>query len=519
MALSIVRQRLAYYGAGDLIAALPAHNLMEWVPHPAATPPTALVIGAYDGRDILAYMKSFGGSPRKMQYCFRPAKRRLNASTAQSLTLDEVVKLPLNAPFRYNADTSEPGKSNFDIIIQWYFMGIIKHEVGYDYVKYCPRLYNALKKIDAKKRAEGESGRSESEEPRAAQDQPSRYRGHPGKQAGIGRHLISPARTPVKSPSASMSDDEHSDLDKLHRYLDSCGVLYLLKNLPDSDEVQFVEQDYLLDAQPRKLFMGHHKEQGNDIYAYMRKSRKFHKIKFFIEDTRAPSKTAIRSEDVAKQRILHPFNKTYPKDTHSIGQDEKARLTLMVKWYFIAAGIAKDCVLKETKAYPERLRNALEYIAKRMGAASVSSPLVGYERQFELHATPEEASSTIDESHIQFALAEVKSNLSPSSITCGAVPPRPSTAHAERLNNSSNAVDVSELRGTKRTAEDAEFEDLAEIVSQVLTADRDLTNQIEDIDKQIELLRTQRRDLVEKKNDVKRRFRRQALAVASKTVD
>ena len=103
MALSIIKQRIAYYGAGDLIAALPAHDLMNWVPHPAATPPKALVIGTSGGRDILAFMKSLGGSPRRVQYCFRPANRRLNASTAQPLTLDEVVKLPLNAPFRYSA--------------------------------------------------------------------------------------------------------------------------------------------------------------------------------------------------------------------------------------------------------------------------------------------------------------------------------------------------------------------------------------------------------------------------------
>ncbi|RYN15882.1 hypothetical protein AA0119_g12795 [Alternaria tenuissima] len=515
MALSIIRKRIAYYGAGDLIAALPAHDLMDWVPHPAATPPKALVIGTYDGRDILAFMKSFGGSPPRVQYCFKPANRRLNASTAQPLTLDKVVKLPLNAPFRYSADTSEPGKSNFGIVIQWYFMGKIEPEI--DYVKYCPRLYNALEKIDAEKRAEKESGKPEPEEPRGAQDQRPSHRSHTGIEARIARQLVTPVKSPVKSPLVSMSDDEHSDLNKLHSYLDSYDALYLLKNLPDADEVQFVNQDFFLDAQPRKLFMGRHKEQGNDIYAYMRKLRKFHKIEFYIEDKRAPSKTAIRSEDVAKQRILHPFDKTFPKGTHSIGQDEKARLTLMVKWYFIAAGIAKGCVLRETKAYPERLRSALEYIAKRMGAASVRTPLVGYERQTEPETTSEEASPIIDESHIQFTLAEVTPNPLSSPITSRTTPPRPSTAHAEQLNNPSNAVDAPELRGTKRTAEDAEFEDLTKIVSRVLTADQNLTNQINDIDKQIEQLQTQRRDLVEERKDAKRRFIRQTLAIASRT--
>jgi chromosome segregation ATPase len=78
-------------------------------------------------------------------------------------------------------------------------------------------------------------------------------------------------------------------------------------------------------------------------------------------------------------------------------------------------------------------------------------------------------------------------------------------------------VNAPELRGTKRTAEDAEFDDLAELVSQVLNADRDLTRKIHDVDKQIELLQTQREDLIEKRKDLKRRFTRQTLAVASRT--
>ncbi|KAH6612383.1 hypothetical protein C7974DRAFT_322549, partial [Boeremia exigua] len=425
--------------------------------------------------------------------------------------------LPLNAPFKYNADTSEPGKSNFGVVIQWYFMGKIKHKVDYDYIKYCPRLYNALKKIDAEKRAEKTVEILGPEEPRGAEYQRSGHRGHPGIGAGITSRLITPVKSPAESLLVNISNDEHSDLDKLHTYLDSYGALYLLKNLPDPDEVQFLNQSFLVDAQPRKLLIGHHKERDNEIYAYMRKSRKFHEIKFYIEDLRASSKTAIRSEDVAKQRILHPFDKTYPKGTHSIGQDEKARLTLMVKWYFIAAGIAKDCVLRETKAYPERLRNALEYIAKRMGAASIRPPVVGYERQTEPETTSEEANPVIDKSHVQLCPAEVTPNLSSSRIQTNSDSPRPSTTHVEQLDKSSNTVDDPEVRGRKRTAEDAEFEDLAEIVSQVLTVDRDLTNQINDIDKQIELLQTQRRDLVEERKDVKRRFRRQTLAIASRT--
>jgi hypothetical protein len=146
----------------------------------------------------------------------------------------------------------------------------------------------------------------------------------------------------------------------------------------------------------------------------------------------------------------------------------------MVKWYFIAAGIAKHCVLRETKAYPERLWSALEYISKRMGAASVRPPLVEYERQTEPETTSEVANPTIDESHIQFALAEITSNLISPPITSRTAPPCPSTAHEEQSSNSFNAADALKSRVTKRTAENAE---LAESVSQVLIADGDLTDQ------------------------------------------
>jgi hypothetical protein len=50
----------------------------------------------------------------------------------------------------------------------------------------------------------------------------------------------------------------------------------------------------------------------------------------------------------------------------------------------------------------------------------------------------------------------------------------------------------------------------------VLTEDGNLTHQIDDIDKQIGLLQKQRKDLVEKK-DVKKRFTRQTLRIASRT--
>jgi hypothetical protein len=106
-----------HHGADDLIAILPANDSMRWEFHPAANPSRALVIGARDACDVLAFMESVGGSPRRVRYCLKPLTRRLNASTAPLLSLDEVMESQLNVPFGYNADTSERGKRNFASVI------------------------------------------------------------------------------------------------------------------------------------------------------------------------------------------------------------------------------------------------------------------------------------------------------------------------------------------------------------------------------------------------------------------
>jgi hypothetical protein len=149
-----------------------------------------------------------------------------------------------------------------------------------------------------------------------------------------------------------------------------------------------------------------------------------------------------------------------------------------------------------------------------MGAASVETRVVGCEQQTKPRTISNEASQTIDESHIQLTLAEVTPSPLSSAIESRIAPPALSTAHAEQLNNSPNAVDAENSRATKCTAEDAEFDGLAEIVPQVLP---DLKHQIYDINEQIRLLQTQRRDLLVKKKDVKKRFTRQTMPVASRT--
>lgn len=532
MALNKIRQRIAYYGAESLLALLPSPESMNWIPHPAATPSTALVIGTHNGREILAFIMSSGVKPREVRYCSKPTGDPVHSSTIQPLTQEEVLRLPLNTPFKYNADISQRGKSNFSTVIQWYFMGLIENGMECDYVDYCPRFYDALKKIDAALHAEKElkvsrntpmmtEERLEPENSRSAYGLRSTHRANVSEKKDTAAEQLTTQQLVIsaETSSAGVSDDENSDFSKLYKYLNSEGALYLLENIPEPDVVQFVDQNFLHEALPKKLFVGRHLKTQDHIYAYMRQSRDFHEIKFYTEDRYGRSKRNIPSKDVAQQSILHPFNKTYPKDSHSIDQGEKARLTLMVKWYFIAAGIAKNCVLRETKAYPERLRSALEYIAKRMGPAAVKPPRVASVEQTESGNIPDDTS----ESCIQSTALEVMPLPSYLSVTSRTVPCQPATAHEEQPVTMSNTTDSPLLHGTKRTAEDAEFEDLARLLSEdlarITSEDQDLTKRMNDIDRRREVLQMQLQNLDEEwkelhaqRKDVRTSFKRRSSA-------
>lgn len=525
--MDVIRKRIdEEYNGKDLLNSLPSHNSMKWVPVPSEITTNshlALVIGHAKGRDILAILMRFGDKPREVRYC---SKSRYSPSDSYTmLQQDDIVRLPLFAPFKYNADISKAAKRKFSIVIKWYFMlkGLLTDGTGGDFTDYCKRFYDALRKIEAGQEEEAMSGRKRRTSAAAATVEESPDPDEPKSmyplRSGRLHHGPEPQQdqlaTPVETPLSADDGDDNPDYIKLCRYLDSHGELYLLKNMPEADCVQFVEQNFLPEAQHKKLFVGRHKS-GDDIYAYMRPCRNQHEINFWIEGNMEPRRAS--TEDVAKQRIFHPFNKTFPKDGHNMDQADRARLTLIVKWYFIAAGLAKDFVLKETKAYPERLRSALDYIAHRMGPAA-ASPESSTPQSKDSRPGNFIPSTPIDESHIQSTLANVPT----------ASPPTHDAPRSATRIIPVPTIDPSP-RGIKRTAEDAEFEDLAKL----LVEDQTLTKQVNLADEVLETLDLQRQAFMEKWNsqhnaaltkrqtlearrgDVRKRFKRQSLAVAGK---
>ncbi|RAR08230.1 hypothetical protein DDE83_006071 [Stemphylium lycopersici] len=429
------------------------------------------------------------------------------------MTQDEVIRAPLIAPFKYLTEGSKPMKRKFSMVIRWYYLckGLIQNIDG-DPDDYGKRFATIVRKIEEDKRDEenGDLNRSERngetvEESPEPDDEDSASSPRSASNSRMANptnsNKIEPQSPSIQSP-ALKKKEANPDLRRLREYLEAHGALYLLDNLPEASEIQFSDQTFIPEAQPKKLFVGRHAETLHDIYGYMVPlPRGFHEVRFYVEDSRRMDH--ITTETVAKHRIVHPFNKCYPKQPGSVEQSDRARLTLMVKFYFIAAGITTNCVLKETKQFPARLKVALDYIAERMGPASVKPPeRTTIEDVLADTASSRDESSSessyFDENDIQTTLAAEPSRPSPQqappkkfSVARKSAPSiirrptpndaishRPSimpTTKANATTPDATPTPMAPPRSiTKRSAEDEEFEDLA----RMLLKEQNLTKEV-----------------------------------------
>jgi len=414
MALSVIRQTLdKEYNALHLLDALPSHEAMTWLPFTfagMANPPEALVIGSNKSRDrhVLAFLSQHGDKAREVRYCSIPTNGPIHSASFHKMSQEEVVlQARLNEPFNHNAAQSKSSKRKNSIVLRWYFMkkGLWTEDISGDYNDYCRRFHDALRKIEAGRATDGtladqsladetlsprrrfqgsyklpvrieediEPDLSNSGQDRERQTAPGANMAERMRPPTMPAELQQPVTQAGKLPVFEQAGE--TDYDKLCQYLDDHKASYLLQNIYTADKVQFDNQSFIEEGMPKKLYIGRLVKNDSEIFAYMLPKRSTHEINFWIEDPRRPLHIyQMKADDVMKQRILHPFNKCFPKDGNGVDQGDKARFSLMVKWYFVAAGLARNVVLKETKAYPERLRSALEYIAMRMGPAAAAGP-------------------------------------------------------------------------------------------------------------------------------------------------
>jgi hypothetical protein len=501
MSLREIRKKIRDESNGQqLLESLPPHNSFTWIPWKSLLTnvdlPEALILGTSNGRHVVAFVTQKGDKPRQVRYCSKP-KGVLSGYSTKPLSQDEVVTMALDAPFKYNADLSKGNKRKFSVIIKWYFMarGLLDNAVSGDLDDWCKILYNALQKIErASGHEKGKSNRErgslkESREMPAviqnspeAVDRTSTY-GLRSAQRGESGHTTEEAPSPVQpqpEPHQTRASGRPSDYEVLSDYLEERNLSHLLQNIHEADELEWFDGRISPESLPKRLYLG--KNQNNDnIYAHIRLSRGTHSVHCWSRDpANGTSGITLQYQDIGKQTIVHPFNKTYTKDRRSLTTADQERLDILVKWYFIAAGIAANIVLRETPNYPSRLVSTLTYIADRMGPAA---------------ATPLSSVPTppIDESEIQSSLAKVVKGS-----------PKPSP------------------RGTKRSAADSGWED----IHRNITQDIALTAEINAVDEELELLEMKKQNFMDqwemehdrvlekrervaaKREDVRKKFRR-----------
>lgn len=376
MSLDAIRNRLSSHGGeSDLIDLLPSHELMRWMYYPGANASSALVVGTDEHADLLAFAAHAADGQTRVEY----VRCSGDIESAKALTQEEVMQLALCAPFKYNASTSPHEQANFRTVIEWYLFGLVENNLTYDLDEYCPRFSEALRNIEVGQLLDQEAITSiqrtavlPPDQTESTLDSRSACRTAVNRTSDAGQGTTRRSTTQTGFATSQLSDGSNSDLRKLLDYLDRTNTQGLLAHIPAPSDLHFEEQEESLqDALPKKLLVGYEKTTRNTIFAYMRRTREFHAVHFYAESSHGKDRQVINAGQLVQHEILHPFDKSYPEDTFPVDAKDRARLTLLVKWYFIAAGVVTDRVLKETKDYPRRLRDALEYIAQRTEPAEI----------------------------------------------------------------------------------------------------------------------------------------------------
>lgn len=351
--------------AGDLLELLPAHDTMQWRTYSLKDPQAVLVISCFDDYELLACKERSSAGLFTLQYCSqrRDSVVRSWLTTeipASIVEQDMVVDLPLGEPFKYSAD-SDPiahGQSDLSVLIQWYFLSHGNNDIISDVDEYCTRFHQTLRNIESQLASKGSLYNA---------DLSTRVLGE-RKASGSPEAHCSPTQgwlTSLKRQSPGACDAWDPVYGKLVDLLGNDASPHLLKDLPRPNISHFVqEENPLQNALLRKLPIGQCRDTQHRIYAYMRGWGGHYRVELYVEERE--QRAQLKTTDVAKHVVYHPFNKTYPENCEDIDKDGKVRLSLLIKWYFVVAGVANDGALKEMNNYAERLRSMLHWVQGRM---------------------------------------------------------------------------------------------------------------------------------------------------------
>jgi hypothetical protein len=316
----------------------------------------------------------------------------------------------------------------------------------------------------------------------------------------------------IDGATIEQSKKGKTDLERIRDYLKERKLLHLLEKIPKANKMVFEEQTGKT-GQLMKLLVGYHKESGNAIYAHMvqQSTSQTHKIFFFEERPSEAKQIPVSARKIGIHRLLDPFSKTIPSvNADNAGQGDRARITCMVNFYFVAEGIAKDVVLKERQGFAQRFGDALIFIDKSMGLGAVETPNVIAKGDSDVNENDNQSILAGNLPCIPLGDAARKSTPSLHN-------PRPSETSTEATPEA-NANSMPPPRTAKRTV-DAQFAEL----SRMSEKERELTllldgfnRDLEVKDNELNALRRKREEIEVERDSVRDSVREQVLNGGSK---
>lgn len=380
---------MIYNGGGerDLTELLPPPEQMKWISFPAAIGSHALVVGGDAHVDIVAFPAAIEDGRSTVAY----SKCLHGSNTGPTLTQEEVTELPLFAPFNYNnkLDDGPQRPSSFSTVVIWYLLAIPDNGLIVHNDEFLPSFYEALRNIEIGQKIGAELAVPGSEEhtlQKGRSSPASQVHGYSKLAEDLSTHAGSMRSnvTTHPSPQTCVAQAGNQDLHTLLQYLGEGDEEELLGLIPGPCNVTFEEQTSFPEMLGKKLLVGWETPNRNAIYAYIRPTRGSHVVNYFAEGFPEENRQPIQATQLALHEIMYPFSKVYPENVHSIELRDRRRLTALVKWYFIAAGIIRDRILRETKDYPRLIKEALQYIRRRtQSEENVASNAISMDTFFE----------------------------------------------------------------------------------------------------------------------------------------
>ena len=328
--LRFIRNEFAERSASHLLNTIPSVDSITFKEQsyfPNALP-HKILLGELIDSDLWAFVFQFGEKPREVRYFTEPKEQ---SAKPQSVLPDALKNFKLHPPWdKIYGVASIVEKRAMSIFIKYYYLlaGHISDGVGGSLSDYTYRMWLLLDKM-------------------ATVD------------------LVGTRQVPkvIGTPGSA-------DMDKIREYFrgQQGGSEHMLEELTPVAHY-FKKQSDFSNACDMKLYLGYIKgDPTKEVYVYMQKfgNNSYHETRYYIEpDCGRSPPVSIMPDEAIRASLIEPIKWV----NNGVGQQEKAKLRIVLMYYFVQAGLLKD-VCAETKNIPYRLYKALQDIIRNKQADS-----------------------------------------------------------------------------------------------------------------------------------------------------